>query len=84
MLLADEPTGSLDAGNADIMGDLLLEMNREFGITLILATHSEKLASKNGPHHGPAKWETKLKILSGKLQYVTGNTQNSKQIGQVL
>jgi lipoprotein-releasing system ATP-binding protein len=46
VLLADEPTGSLDAGNADIMGDLLLEMNREFGITLILATHSEKLAAK--------------------------------------
>jgi len=46
ILLADEPTGSLDAKNADIMGDLLCEMNREFGITLILATHSEKLAKK--------------------------------------
>jgi lipoprotein-releasing system ATP-binding protein len=46
VLLADEPTGSLDAGNAEIMGNLLLEMNREFGITLILATHSEKLAVK--------------------------------------
>ena len=46
ILLADEPTGSLDAKNADIMGELLVEMNMEFGITLILATHSEKLAKK--------------------------------------
>ena len=46
ILLADEPTGSLDAKNADILGELLLEMNREFGITLILATHSADLAKK--------------------------------------
>jgi lipoprotein-releasing system ATP-binding protein len=46
ILLADEPTGSLDAKNAEILGELLTEMNREFGLTLILATHSEKLAGK--------------------------------------
>lgn len=46
ILLADEPTGSLDAKNAEILGELLTEMNRESGITLILATHSEKLAKK--------------------------------------
>jgi lipoprotein-releasing system ATP-binding protein len=46
ILLADEPTGSLDAKNAEIMGELLSEMNKEAGITLILATHSEKLALK--------------------------------------
>lgn len=46
ILLADEPTGSLDAKNADILGELLLEMNREFGITLILSTHSADLAKK--------------------------------------
>lgn len=46
ILLADEPTGSLDAKNADILGELLLEMNREFGISLILATHSADLAKK--------------------------------------
>ena len=34
------------AKNAEIMGELLTEMNRESGITLILATHSEKLARK--------------------------------------
>lgn len=46
ILLADEPTGSLDARNAEIMGELLCEMNKETGITLILATHSENLAMK--------------------------------------
>jgi len=46
ILLADEPTGSLDAKNAEKLGELLLEMNREFGITLILATHSPDLAKK--------------------------------------
>lgn len=46
MLLADEPTGSLDAKNAGIMGELLLEMNKELGITIILATHSIDLAKK--------------------------------------
>jgi lipoprotein-releasing system ATP-binding protein len=46
ILLADEPTGSLDSKNAEILSDLLLEMNREFGVTIILATHSSDLANK--------------------------------------
>jgi lipoprotein-releasing system ATP-binding protein len=46
ILLADEPTGSLDSKNAEILGNLLLEMNRELGITLILATHSVEIAGK--------------------------------------
>jgi lipoprotein-releasing system ATP-binding protein len=46
ILLADEPTGSLDSKNAGILGELLLEMNKKSGITLILATHSVDLAKK--------------------------------------
>jgi ABC-type lipoprotein export system ATPase subunit len=46
ILLADEPTGSLDARNAGILGEILLKMNKESGITLILATHSNDLATK--------------------------------------
>jgi ABC-type lipoprotein export system ATPase subunit len=46
MLLADEPTGSLDSKNADILGNLLAEINRELGIALIVVTHSGSLASK--------------------------------------
>jgi ABC-type lipoprotein export system ATPase subunit len=46
LLLADEPTGSLDKKNAGNLGDLLIQMNRDYGITLILATHSQELADK--------------------------------------
>ena len=46
ILLADEPTGSLDAKNAENLGELLRSMNREFGITILLATHSYGLANK--------------------------------------
>ena len=46
ILLADEPTGSLDTLNAKILGDLLIEMNKESGVTLIVATHSADLADK--------------------------------------
>ncbi|MGE5421187.1 MAG: ABC transporter ATP-binding protein [Chloroflexota bacterium] len=46
MVLADEPTGSLDSKNAEIMGELLVRMNREFGLTIILATHSAALSQR--------------------------------------
>lgn len=46
LLLADEPTGSLDRKNSETMGNLLLKMNSEYGIALIIATHSVSLAEK--------------------------------------
>jgi lipoprotein-releasing system ATP-binding protein len=51
ILLADEPTGSLDKNNAEILGDLLSYLNREIGITLIIATHSTGLAAKLKRHY---------------------------------
>ena len=46
LLLADEPTGSLDAeAGADII-DLLFQMNREYGTTLVMVTHDEGLARR--------------------------------------
>jgi lipoprotein-releasing system ATP-binding protein len=51
LILADEPTGSLDKKNAEILGDLLVQMNSDFGITLILATHSKDLADKMKIHY---------------------------------
>jgi ABC-type lipoprotein export system ATPase subunit len=50
VLLADEPTGSLDAKNADRLGTLLDELNKEFRITLIVATHSAEMAVKMKLH----------------------------------
>jgi len=45
LLLADEPTGSLDTLNAQAVLQLLRELRREFGLTLLLATHSEEIAA---------------------------------------
>ena len=44
LLLADEPTGSLDHAAAANLAELLCELNREQQVTLILATHSSELA----------------------------------------
>ena len=46
LLLADEPTGSLDRAAAEGLSDLLCELNRETGVTLVVATHSERLAAR--------------------------------------
>ena len=46
LILADEPTGSLDAGSAEMLGDLLVKINREKNISLVVVTHSEKLATR--------------------------------------
>ena len=46
LLLADEPTGSLDAESGAAVIDLLFELNRENGTTLLLVTHDEALASR--------------------------------------
>lgn len=44
LLLADEPTGSLDQHSAENLAQILLRLNSEEKITLIVVTHSEKLA----------------------------------------
>jgi putative ABC transport system ATP-binding protein len=48
LLLADEPTGSLDAESGGAVISLLFEMNREYGTTLVLVTHDESLAARCG------------------------------------
>ena len=45
LLLADEPTGSLDRANSENLGRILADLNREEGVTLIVVTHSQGLAS---------------------------------------
>jgi ABC-type lipoprotein export system ATPase subunit len=46
LLLADEPTGALDRMNATKLVDLLVELNRTRGITLIMVTHAPELAQR--------------------------------------
>jgi len=46
LLLADEPTGSLDSVNAAAVADLMFEIQRLQGATLVIATHDESLAAR--------------------------------------
>jgi ABC-type lipoprotein export system ATPase subunit len=48
LLLADEPTGSLDHASAQSLGQLLVDLNREQGVTLMVVTHARELAARMG------------------------------------
>lgn len=58
LLLADEPTGSLDQATAQSVGSLLLELNREYKTILICVTHSLALADQ---------FPGRLELREGKL-----------------
>lgn len=59
LLLADEPTGNLDTDTGQKIIDLLFEMNREQGTTLILVTHDDELA---------ARCQRRLRLTAGHLE----------------
>ena len=58
LLMADEPTGNLDAATGVEIADLMFRLNREHGTTLLLVTHDVNLASR---------CERRLSLESGRL-----------------
>ena len=48
LLFADEPTGSLDAESGESVIELVFELNRSYGTTLVMVTHDEHLAQRCG------------------------------------
>jgi ABC-type lipoprotein export system ATPase subunit len=48
LLLADEPTGALDRTNASRLTDVLVELNKSHGVTLLMVTHAPDLAQRMG------------------------------------
>jgi putative ABC transport system ATP-binding protein len=46
VLLADEPTGSLDFATGETVMQLMLDLNREQGTTLVLVTHDRGIAQR--------------------------------------
>jgi len=58
LILADEPTGSLDKESAEQMGELLSEINKKHQVAMIVVTNSQELANKMGIVY---------KLLDGKL-----------------
>jgi lipoprotein-releasing system ATP-binding protein len=63
LLLADEPTGNLDRTNADRVGRLMLELQRQEGMMLVVVTHSIQLAGLMG---------RRLELDEGRLREVFG------------
>lgn len=59
LILADEPTGALDEANANALSELLLQLSKEEGVTLVTVTHSAELASK---------MNTKFLLKNGQLE----------------
>jgi putative ABC transport system ATP-binding protein len=46
LIFADEPTGNLDSQTGDLVTNLLFDLNKKLGSTLVIVTHDEELASK--------------------------------------
>lgn len=63
LIMADEPTGNLDSATGETVINLLFELNRSIGATLIIVTHDRELA---------ARCQMQIELKDGKVVRVTG------------
>ena len=61
ILIADEPTGNLDAANEQNIIELLKRINEELDISIIIVTHSDKVANS---------MQSICTVVDGKIEYV--------------
>ncbi len=66
ILLADEPTGNLDRETGSKVMELLFEMQKEHGTTLVLVTHDESLATR---------CDRTIQMIDGRLEDISGGTR---------
>ncbi|MDB6141398.1 MAG: transporter related [Pseudomonas sp.] len=59
LILADEPTGNLDSQTANDIMTLLLDLNREHGVTLVMVTHDKALATR---------FDRQIRVVDGELR----------------
>ncbi len=65
ILLADEPTGNLDAANGEMVMELLLGLSERHNAALVLVTHAEDLAKR---------CDRRIKLHDGRIGSVSGNS----------
>ncbi|MCJ7595121.1 MAG: ABC transporter ATP-binding protein [Desulfobacterales bacterium] len=60
LLLADEPTGNLDTATGEGIVELLLKLNRDEGLTMVIATHNQRFAER---------MSHQLELMDGRIQF---------------
>ncbi|HEU4914045.1 MAG TPA: ABC transporter ATP-binding protein [Candidatus Saccharimonadales bacterium] len=73
LLLADEPTGNLDSSTGDKIIELLFDLNKTLGSTLVIVTHDHDLA---------ARCDMQIAIKDGQIQEITGKRSLDKEGGK--
>ena len=69
IIFADEPTGNLDTQTGETIEDMLFELNKVGGSTLVIVTHDEDLA---------AKCDMKIYVKDGKIDHIDAISRKKK------
>ena len=74
IIFADEPTGNLDSTTGERIEELLFELNREQGATLVIVTHDADLA---------ARCDMRIHIKDGAIERIEGGATSSSTAEEV-